>query len=83
MPSNTQAQQDPAVQGAKNEYFNNAPVGDIFAKSASTLQPVFLGVKHAQVKNAVESVISALDDGSVPYDQAWQKLVDDAVKAAG
>ncbi|MEW9529348.1 extracellular solute-binding protein [Microbispora sp. NPDC049125] len=83
MPSNTQAQQDPAVQGAKNEYFNDAPVGDIFAKSASSLQPVFLGIKHAQVKNAVESVISALDDGSVPYGQAWKKLVDDAVKAAG
>jgi cellobiose transport system substrate-binding protein len=83
MPSNIQAQQDPAVQSATNEYFNNAPVGEIFAKSAATLQPVFLGLKHAQVKSAIESVISALDDGSVPYAQAWQKLVDDAVKAAG
>ncbi|MBX6381878.1 MAG: extracellular solute-binding protein [Microbispora sp.] len=83
MPSNLQAQQDPAVQGATNEYFNNAPVGEIFAKSASALQPVFLGVKHAQVKNAIESVVSAIDDGSVPYSQGWQKLVDDAVKAAG
>ncbi len=83
MPSNTQAQQDPAVQGAKDEYFNDAPKGEIFAKSAAELQPVFLGVKHTQVKNAVEQVISAVDDGSVPADQAWQKLVDDATKAAG
>ncbi|MEV1205029.1 extracellular solute-binding protein, partial [Microbispora rosea] len=83
MPSNIQAQQDPAVQGAKNEYFNDAPVGDIFAKSAAALQPVFLGVKHAQVKNAIESVVSAIDDGSVPYANGWKKLVDDAVKAAG
>ncbi|WP_067132273.1 ABC transporter substrate-binding protein [Microtetraspora malaysiensis] len=83
MPSNTLAQQDPAVQSASNEYFNNAPVGDIFAKSASSLQPIFLGIKHAQVKNAIESVVSAIDDGSVPYAQGWQKLVDDAVKAAG
>lgn len=83
MPSNTQAQQDPAVQGAKSEYFNDAPIGEIFAKSASSLQPVFLGVKHAQVKNAIESVIQGMDDGSVPYDKAWQQLVDDAVKAAG
>jgi len=82
MPSNIQAQQDPAVQNATNEYFNNAPIGEIFAKSASSLQPVFLGIKHAQVKNAVESVISAIDDGSVPYDQAWEKIVDDAKKAA-
>ncbi|GIH68438.1 ABC transporter substrate-binding protein [Sphaerimonospora thailandensis] len=83
MPSNTQAQQDPAVQGAKNEYFNDAPVGDIFAKSAASLQPIFLGVKHAQVKNAVESVVSAIDDGSVAYADGWKRLVDDAVKAAG
>ncbi|MEV4115416.1 extracellular solute-binding protein [Nonomuraea sp. NPDC049695] len=83
MPSNTKAQQDPAVQGAKNEFFNQAPIGEIFAKSASSLQPVFLGVKHAQVKNAIESVIQGMDDGSVKYDKAWQQLVDDAVKAAG
>ncbi|MBF8191518.1 carbohydrate ABC transporter substrate-binding protein [Nonomuraea sp. K274] len=83
MPSNTKAQAEPTVQGAKNEFFNNAPIGEIFAKSAASLQPVFLGVKHAQVKNAVESVIQGMDDGSVPYDKAWQQLVDDAVKAAG
>ncbi|TDD43431.1 extracellular solute-binding protein [Nonomuraea terrae] len=82
MPSNTKAQQDPAVQGAKNEYFNDAPIGEIFAKSAADLQPVFLGVNHTQVKNAVEAVIQGMDDGSVPYDQAWQQLVDDAAKAA-
>ncbi|TMR91786.1 extracellular solute-binding protein [Nonomuraea basaltis] len=83
MPSNTKAQQDPAVQGAKNEFFNDAPIGDVFAKSAASLQPVFLGVKHAQVKNAIESVIQGMDDGSVPHDKAWQQLIDDAVKAAG
>jgi len=82
LPSNKQAQQDPAVQNAKDEYFNNAPKGEIFVKSASELQPVFLGQKHTQVKNAVEQVVSAVDDGSVPADQAWQKLVDDAKKAA-
>lgn len=82
MPSNIQAQQDPAVQSAKDDYFNDAPKGEIFAKSASELQPVYLGVKHAQVKNAVEQVVAAVDDGSVPADQAWQKLVDDAKKAA-
>ncbi|NRQ34667.1 extracellular solute-binding protein [Nonomuraea sp. NN258] len=83
MPSNTKAQADTTVQGAKNEYFNDAPIGDIFAKSASSLQPVFLGVKHAQVKNAIESVIQGMDDGSVAHDKAWQQLIDDAVKAAG
>ncbi|NUR86718.1 MAG: extracellular solute-binding protein [Nonomuraea sp.] len=83
MPSNSKAQADPAVQGAKNEFFNDAPIGDIFAKSAASLQPVFLGVKQAQVKNAVESVIQGMDDGSVAYDKAWQQLIDDAVKAAG
>lgn len=83
MPSNSKAQQDPAVQGAKNPYFNDAPIGEIFAKSAASLQPVFLGVKHAQVKNAIESVVQGMDDGSITHDKAWQQLIDDAVKAAG
>ncbi|MET9340696.1 extracellular solute-binding protein [Nonomuraea sp. NPDC003804] len=83
MPSNTKAQQDPAVTGARNAFFSDAPIGDIFAKSAASLQPVFLGVKHTQVKNAIESVVQGMDDGSVARDKAWQQLVDDAVKAAG
>jgi len=83
MPSNSKALADPSVQNATNPFFSDAPVGQIFAKSAAALQPVYLGIKHAQVKNAIESVVQGIDDRSIPFDTSWQKLVDDAVKAAG
>jgi cellobiose transport system substrate-binding protein len=83
MPSNSKALADPSVQNATNPFFSDAPIGQIFAKSAAALQPVYLGIKHAQVKNAIESVVQGIDDRSIPFDTSWQKLQDDALKAAG
>lgn len=81
-PSSLPAQQDPAVADLKNPYFNNAPVGQIFSRSVSSLQPVFLGEKHATVKTEVEKVVQGMDQGSIKYDAAWAKLVEAAEKAA-
>ncbi|WP_067171736.1 ABC transporter substrate-binding protein [Microtetraspora niveoalba] len=82
-PSNIQAQQDPTVAEAKNAYFNDAPSGPIFADSVSKLSPVFFGEKHAQVKAAVEEVLVGADQGSIKWDEAWQRFIDEGVKAAG
>jgi cellobiose transport system substrate-binding protein len=83
MPSNLQAQQDPAVSEATNAYFNDAPSGKIFGDSVASLSPVFFGEKHAQVKAAVEEVLVGMDQGSVKYDEAWKRFVEEGVKAAG
>ncbi|GAA3804680.1 ABC transporter substrate-binding protein [Sphaerisporangium flaviroseum] len=83
LPSTIPAQDNPELQSATNEYFNNAPIGKIFGPSIKSLQPTFLGEKHAQEKREVEQVITGMDQGSVPYDQAWQKFVEAGQKAAG
>lgn len=83
LPSTVPAQDNPELQSAKNEYFNNAPIGEIFGPSIKSLQPTFLGEKHAQVKAAVEQVVIGMDQGAVSYDQAWQKFVEAGQKAAG
>ncbi|MEU6740990.1 ABC transporter substrate-binding protein [Streptosporangium sandarakinum] len=82
-PSSIPAQEDPAVKDLKSDYFSNAPTGQIFGESVKGLLPVFLGEKHAQVKTSVEKVLEGMDQGSIPYDQAWQKFVEAGVKAAG
>ncbi|MFC3980910.1 ABC transporter substrate-binding protein [Streptosporangium jomthongense] len=82
-PSSLPAQRDPAVGDLRNPFFNDAPTGRIFGASVENLQPVFLGEKHAQVKTAVEKILEGMDQGSVPYDQAWQRFLDAGVKAAG
>ncbi|GAA2856136.1 ABC transporter substrate-binding protein [Streptosporangium fragile] len=82
-PSSLPAQQDPAVADLKNEFFNDAPTGQIFGASVKDLLPVFLGEKHAQVKTAAEKVLEGMDKGSIPYGEAWTKFVEAGTKAAG
>lgn len=82
-PSSIPAQQDPAVAGASNAYFNDAPTGKIFGTSVAQLPPVFFGEKHAQVKASVEEVLVGADQGSIKWGEAWAKFVEEGVKAAG
>ncbi|GAA0604739.1 extracellular solute-binding protein [Kribbella sandramycini] len=82
-PSAPQALDDPAVAGAVNEYFNNAPVGKIFAKSAKELKPVYLGPENQQVGEAVGDALTAVEQGKLKPDEAWSKAVADAQRAAG
>ncbi|GII84982.1 ABC transporter substrate-binding protein [Sphaerisporangium siamense] len=82
LPSTLAAQDDPALQGATNPYFGDAPIGKIFGPSIKSLQPTFLGERHAQVKREVEQVITGMDQGSVPYAEAWDKFVAAGEKAA-
>ncbi len=49
LPSNLKALDDPAVADSTNEYFNNAPVGKIYAGAAKDLKPIYLGPKHQQL----------------------------------
>ncbi|MFB6724635.1 extracellular solute-binding protein [Kribbella sp. NPDC056345] len=82
-PSAPQALDDPAVAGAKNEYFNNAPVGKIFGKSAKELKPVYLGPENQQVGDAIGDALTALEQGKLKSEEAWTKALADAQRAAG
>jgi cellobiose transport system substrate-binding protein len=81
-PSSIPAQQDPAVTDLKNPYFSDAPVGKIYSESVASVQPVFLGEKHATVKTEVEKIVQGVDQDSIKPDGAWQKFLDAAHKAA-
>ncbi|MFC4911951.1 extracellular solute-binding protein [Actinomadura gamaensis] len=81
-PANVKAEQDPAVSGAVNDYFNNAPTGKIFGQLVSSVKPVYLGPKNEDVRQAVENVLLAVGQGKVKPEDAWSKAVDAAKKAA-
>jgi cellobiose transport system substrate-binding protein len=80
-PSSPQAEQDLAVSGYKNPYFNNAPVGQIFGSMASQVKPVYLGPKNEDVRAATENVLIAVGQGKVKPSEAWNKAVEEAQKA--
>jgi cellobiose transport system substrate-binding protein len=82
MPSQPGMYDDPALLDFKNDYFNNAPVGQIFTKTAENLEPQYLGKNNGKVRTAVENVLNSVQAGSLAADQAWAKAVADAEAAA-
>lgn len=72
LPSSSKALEDPAVLAKKNEYFNNAPTGQIFAAGAKELKPVYLGAKNQPVRDAVENALRSVEQKQRTSDQAWK-----------
>lgn len=82
LPSSPKVYDDPDFKAFKNEYFNNAPVGQIFGASAKSLKPVYLGADNAAVRTAVENALRSVEQGKRSPDQAWQDAVKNAKAAA-
>ncbi len=83
LPSNPTLYDQPALKDAVNDYFNNAPVGQIFVAGARNLKPVYLGAKNQPVRDAVENALRAVEGGQMSTDEGWQTAVSDAQTAAG
>ncbi|MCA1223154.1 ABC transporter substrate-binding protein [Streptomyces sp. 8L] len=70
-PSNKGAYSLPGVQNAKLPYFNNAPIGTIYAQEASTIPAAVLGPKDADIKQSISDQINNMEQrGTKPAD-AW------------
>lgn len=83
LPSNPTLYDTPELQGATNEYFSDAPVGQLFVAGAANLQPVYLGAKNQPVRDAVENAMRSVENGEKSADEGWDTAVSDAEKAAG
>lgn len=82
MPSQPGMYDDPELLDYKNEYFNNAPVGQIFTKTAEGLKPQYLGANNGKVRQAVENVLNAVQAGTQDAATAWDVALTEAQKAA-
>jgi cellobiose transport system substrate-binding protein len=82
LPSNPTLYETSELQSATNEYFSDAPVGQLFVAGASQLKPVYLGAKNQVVRDAVENVLRGVEAGDVSPDEGWQNAIDAAEQAA-
>ena len=71
-----------ALKDAKNDYFNNAPVGELFVAGAANLKPVYLGAKNQPVRDAVENALRAVEGGQRAPAAGWTEALAAAQKAA-
>jgi cellobiose transport system substrate-binding protein len=70
-PSNKGAYTLPAVQNATLPYFNNAPIGKIYAEEAASIPPAVLGPKDGVIKDTISTQINNMEQrGTKPAD-AW------------
>ena len=82
LPSQPALYKDPAVLDFKKEFMSNAPTGQIFAKTAESLKPQYLGKKNGPTRVAVENVITRVQQGKLQPDAAWPEAVKAAEKAS-
>ncbi len=77
-PSQVDALDDPAVTDMTNEFFNNAPVGQILGDRAAaiTVQP-YKGPKYSDILQAFQAALIRVDDGSNSPDESWQTFLSD------
>ncbi|WP_417563058.1 ABC transporter substrate-binding protein [Microbacterium sp.] len=75
-PSQTEALKDSALLDSTNEFFNNAPVGQIFSDRAAavTVSP-FKGQYYFQVNDAMQKALTRVEDGTQSASQSWDQWV--------
>lgn len=82
-PSNKGAYELPGVKDAKLPYFNNAPIGQIYAEEAAAIPEAVLGAKDATIKDTISNQINNMEKrGTKPAD-AWKAATDTIDKVIG
>ncbi|MBA8814956.1 cellobiose transport system substrate-binding protein [Microbacterium halimionae] len=73
-PSQNEALTDPTLLESTNEYFNNAPVGQILTDRANavTVAP-FKGAFYFQINDAMQKALTRVEDGTQDAQQSWDQ----------
>ena len=82
LPSEPAAYKDPEVTATTNEYFNAAPVGQIFGNSAESLKPTYRGTKDSKVTPVFNNALSRVETGKQSTSDAFEQAVREARDAA-
>ena len=83
LPSQPALLKDPAVLGLKQPFFNNAPTGEIFAKSAESLRPNYRGLRDGDVRPAFTRALLRVEQGKQEPQAAFDEAVKESKKVLG
>ncbi|WP_433397984.1 ABC transporter substrate-binding protein [Streptomyces sp. CA-146814] len=82
-PSNQGAYELPDVKSATLPYFNNAPIGQIYADGAKSIPEAVLGPKDGVIKDSISTQINNMEQRGTKPDAAWDVAVRTIDKAIG
>jgi cellobiose transport system substrate-binding protein len=75
-PSQVDALASDELAGATNEYFNNAPTGEILTDRANAITvATFKGPKYFQFHDALQNAVTRVFDGLEDADTSWNNWV--------
>ncbi|MBW9092479.1 carbohydrate ABC transporter substrate-binding protein [Microbacterium jejuense] len=80
-PSQVKALESDTLLSSTNEYFNNAPVGQIFTDRANavTVAP-FKGEYYFQINDAMQQALTRVEDGTQDAKTSWDQWVSEVDK---
>ncbi|MFZ4133075.1 ABC transporter substrate-binding protein [Streptomyces koyangensis] len=83
-PSSRTALESPEVSGAKSEYFNDAPIGEIFGAAAREVpEEQVLGRKDGTIKDIFSQGLTLIESQNKTPDDAWNTTDERVKKAVG
>jgi cellobiose transport system substrate-binding protein len=82
LPSQPALLKSKGVQGFKNPFFSNAPVGKIFANSALKLKPQTTGPHQGDIQTAVSNAIQRVEQKKQSPAQSWKQFLKDVKSVA-
>lgn len=76
-PSTPELYDDPEMTGLRKEYFNNAPIGEIFTEAALEVQPQYQGPLQGDVLAMIGQGLGRIEDGAQTPEEAWEQVLAD------
>ncbi|MBQ0876719.1 ABC transporter substrate-binding protein [Streptomyces sp. RT42] len=84
IPSSEQALQSADVKNARSEYFDNAPIGQIFGAAAQEIpDKQVLGRKDGTIKDTFSQGLTLIEQQGTPREEAWSTTAERIEKAVG
>lgn len=71
---------DPALTGYTDPFFNNAPVGKIYAEGVQTLKPIFEGKLQRAIDTAIGAGLGRVAAKKMTAEKSWAQVLSDLKK---
>ncbi|NBI30311.1 ABC transporter substrate-binding protein [Chengkuizengella marina] len=75
-PSTPGIYDKPEIQDWTDEYFQGAPVGQIYAEAAEKVVPVYFGPDHQTVNTAVKDAINNVENNDADPQAEWDAAIE-------
>jgi cellobiose transport system substrate-binding protein len=74
-PSTISLYNDPVIKDFQSPFFNNAPVGQIFATSVTQMVPQYLGPKAGDINTRIIDGLTRVEQGKQSPADSWSKVL--------